>query len=119
MILIFLMYLVFAIPASIGMGVVFLLTYNRVKFDKLEYLFITAPWVVWFAFFLIAGTGKSESNAIGEPIYLACLVVIIFLIRSILEILIPKFKKAWQFGGAILGCISGIIVWALVPGLFV
>jgi hypothetical protein len=115
-IVIFLWYPLFGVPAVIGGLLVLPFLDKRVHLQKTDWSLLFLPWILWIGLMIINGTGKSLSNLI-EAVILGCITAAFFAVRAVLEVFYPKFGQRLSYLALIGSCLSAVALWAFVPGL--
>jgi hypothetical protein len=109
-------YPLFGIPALVGGAIVWLLVRKRVHLKITDKLLLVLPWATWLSLMFIDGTGKSLSNLIEASI-LGGITVVLFTIRSLLEVFNSKYNSTWSLYTLLASCVAAFALWAFVPGL--
>ena len=111
----FAFWLLFLIPAAPVAAACWFFGRARVTWFKWEYALLIAPYLVWILLVAIEDTGKSLSNAVGEPFFLGCSVALACLVR----VVVGKREKEKVLAGGLFAacCLAAIALWALTPSL--
>ena len=108
-------YPLFAVPAIVGSGLVYLFLRKYIVLTKYHFLGLLLPWLIWVGLGILDGTNKSVLN-LFEPILLGMLVAILFLIETLASVNKIKMNYFPQFNLG-LSCLMAALLWAFISGL--
>lgn len=108
-------YPLFAVPAIVGSGLVYLFLKKHIVLTKYHFLSLLLPWLIWVGLVITDGTDKSLLN-LFEAILLGFLVALLFLTEALASA--NKFNRSY-FPQLNLGlsCLMAALLWASVSGL--
>ena len=112
---IILWYPLFAVPAIVGSGLVYLFLRKYIVLTKYHFLSLLLPWLIWVGLGIVDGTNKSVLN-LFEAILLGMFVAILFLIEALSSVYKIKIDYFPQFNLG-LSCLMAASLWAFISGL--
>lgn len=114
-------YLLFCLPILAAIYSIFRFVLKSKIHSAIDLLFLSGGFIYWLLYemrtFFPSSSGKTLSNAIGEPFYIAFIVAVLFLTRSLLCKRYPS-KSKFIIAVTLLALLVCILaVFFLIPSL--